>query len=123
MFKELCNIRKLRDARRIVRLAREDGYDGPFVVLREPMMQELQQVYGRTFAENLKYIETIDHLLEGKPVCDLCEDCAECENPEKETTGKCQDFMLSFVDHDEAAEAFNKCYRQCANKCGGPCSE
>ena len=116
-------LRKLRDARRIVRLAREDGYDGPFVVLREPMMQELQQAWGRTFAENQKYIETIDHRLEGKPVCDLCEDCAECENPEKEMAGKCQDFMLRFVDHDEAAEAFNKCYRQCANKCGGPCSE
>jgi len=117
-------LRELREAWRIVRLEKEDdGYKGPYVVVRETMIQELQQTWGRTFAENQKYIETIDHLLAGKPICDLCEDQKECTNHDRWLEGRCQDFMLRFVDHDEAAEAFNKCYRQCANKCGGPCSE
>ena len=109
--------RELREAWRIVRIAKDDGYKGPFVVLRETMMEEIQAVYGRVLAENKHYRETIDAILNGKPVCEFCEDCKECENHDKWLEGRCTDFMLKFPDNEEAAKTFDECYKQCEVRC------
>ena len=117
-------LRELKEAWRIVRLYKEDdGYKGPFVVVRESMMEELQISYGRALADNKAYAQVIDKLLAGERICEMCEDCQECENHDKWLEGRCKDFLLRFPDNEEAAEAFNKCYRECAKKCGGKCSE
>jgi hypothetical protein len=108
--------RELREAWRIVRIAKEDGYKGPFVVLREPMLEEMQAVYGRAIAENVMYPKVVEDAINGHPVCKYCEDYKECSHEKS-----CTDFMLKFPDREAAAEAFNACYQDCAKKCGGQC--
>ena len=102
----------LRKAWRMVRIAKDDGYDGNFVVLRETMMEDMQLVYGRVLAENVRYQEIIDALLAGKSICDYCEDQKECKNHDRWLEGRCDDFLIRFADDTEAAEAFTKLYQE-----------
>ena len=46
--------RELREAWRIVRIAKDDGYKGPFVVLRETMMEEIMMLKTREAFEKVK---------------------------------------------------------------------
>lgn len=119
MFKGLS----FKQAWRIVKIAKRDGYNGPFVVLREPMIEELQLVYGRVLDENKRYAEALDQVLDGKPLCPFCEDDLDCPNHDKWLEGRCKDFMLRSAKDEEAVEAFDECYRECAKRCGGQCSE
>lgn len=102
-----------KEARKIVRIARQDGYTGPFVVLRETMMEEMQATYGRVLAENKNYIKAFDTLLAGDRICEYCEDCEECANHDKWLEGRCPDFMLRFPDEDESKQAFAEFYEEC----------
>lgn len=102
-----------REAWRIVRIAKDDGYKGPFVVLRETMMEEIQKITGRAVAENQMYIQVIDNLLDGKRICEFCEDCKECENHDKWLEGKCKEFMLKFPSLQDAEKTFEGVYDYC----------
>lgn len=106
--------RELREAWRIVQIEKEtDGYRGPYVVLRESMMEEMQLVYGRAVEENTRYIAVLEKALKGQRICDDCEDCKDCDNYDKWTEGGCPDFLLRFPSDDEAREAFNGLYKEC----------
>ena len=106
-------LRELREAWRIVRIAKDDGYKGPFVVLRETMMEDMETTYGRVLAENKSYINVLESILNGKSICEFCEDCEECRNSDKCQEGRCKDFMLRFPDNEESDEAFAEYYKEC----------
>ena len=112
-------LKDLREAWRIVRISRDDGYKGSFVVLRETMIEEMQMVYGRVLAENKRYREAMEDAIRGYPVCKHCEDYNECK-AEGKGDHSCGDFILAFPGDEEAAESFNSYYRQCADKVGAP---
>lgn len=110
-------LRELREAWRMVRISKEDGYTGPFVVLREPMMVEMQQVYGRVVAENKHYQEAIHDAIQGYSICKYCEDFEECKARKDWKDETCDDFMLRFPNTDECMSCFNELYRVCDRNC------
>jgi len=112
-------LKDLREAWRIVRISRDDGYKGSFVVLRETMIEEVQMVYGRVLAENMHYQDALYDALCNRSVCKYCEDYNECK-AEGKGDHSCGDFILAFPEDEEAAESFNNYYRQCADKVGAP---
>lgn len=109
--------KQLREAMRIVRLYEASGYEGPFAVLPEEVLNDLQRVYGRALCENKRYQEVLEKALDGLPVCEFCEDYQECQE-----SGDCPKesfdcFMLSFPSNPEAEAAFQEAYDQCDHKC------
>jgi hypothetical protein len=106
-------LRELREAWRIVRIEKKDGYKGPYVVLRETMMEELQKTYGWALAENKGYAQVIDAILNGAPICKFCEDESECKNHDRWLEGRCKDFLLRFPDEEKVCAAFEECYKVC----------
>lgn len=112
-------LKDLREAWRIVRISRDDGYTGSFVVLRETMIEEMQRVYGRVLAENERYRAAMEDAIRGYPVCKHCEDYNECK-ADGNGYSTCDEFLLAFPGDEEADEAFNSYYRQCADKVGAP---
>lgn len=111
MFKEL------REAWKITRIMKMDGYTGPYVVLRETMMEEMQNVYGWALAENKNYARAFEAILDGQPICTFCEDCKECRNHDKWLEGRCKEFMLKFPSTDEQNNAFAGAYTACDQRC------
>lgn len=111
--------RVLRDAKRIIRRAERDGYEGSFAIVREPVMEELQVMCGRTIAENVTYQKVIEQLIKGHSICEYCEDNLECKEKQTEAwlKGSCLDFLLKLPSDEEAIDAFNGAYKYIEGKC------
>ena len=107
----------LREAKRIVRRYAADGYDGPFAVIPEDVMRDLQRVYGRALAENKQYQVVLEKALDGLPVCEFCEDYEECKASDDWPKESFSCFMLKFPTNEEAEKAFNCTYSECNNNC------
>lgn len=118
--------KQFREAWRIVRIYRDDDYDGPFVVIPEEAMRDIQKIYGRALAENKQYQVVLEKALDGLPVCEDCEDYEECKASDDWPKESFSCFMLKFPTNREAEKAFNCTYSECNNncrECGGHCHE
>lgn len=100
-------LKALLEAKRIIRRAQADGYEGPFIILREEELDYIQQIYGRAIAENKQYMDVVADAIQGIPVCKYCQDYEECKEAGKEQS--CESFLLRFPENEEAAAAFNRC--------------